>query len=267
MKISKAISKRKRQPTKNNTDEKVSERLFSSGSEYFKSLLSDIACAEKSILLEIYIFKNDVLGKQIIHALIAAAQRGITVKFLVDGCGNPYFGTIAKHLELANIEVKIHHPFPWHIWNWSRSSVKLPLLLKWIYLILKIARRNHRKICLIDDKIAYIGSMNICKDHISHHDGGNNWRDIGVRLTHTNFSELTNAMESCWYHRSPKEVLRDAFKKIGRDPIIRLNNTRHRRRILYKHLLRRMRRSTRRIWITNAYFVPENKTLKQLKNM
>ena len=242
------------------------EVIYTDGSAYFTALIDTINQATESILLETYIFQKDILGQRICQALINAAQRGVDIRILVDGCGSPYWGAqFAKQLERAGAQSRIYHPFPWSIWNWSRSVVKLPLLLKWIYFVLKMHKRNHRKVCIIDQKIAFVGSLNVTKDHLNHRDGGNNWRDTGIRLSNTHFDDLTEAFECAWTHRTIKERIKDTFSSIRKDPIIRLNNSRHRRRILYKHLLRRIHQAKKRLWITNAYFMPDNFLLRQLK--
>ncbi len=242
------------------------EIIFSEGSAHFNALLKDINQANRSIDLEIYIFNNDTLGKQVADALTRAAERGVCVRVLVDGAGSPFWATtFAKPLEQAGASTRVFHPFPWHLWNWSHSVVKLPVLLKWIYLLLKINFRNHRKVCMIDDKIVYIGSVNISNCHLPVSEGGQNWRDISIKLANINLSELKEAFEAAWTHRTIKERIRKIFKHIRKDPVIRLNHTRHRRRILYKNLLRKIDRCTQRIWITNAYFVPDNFLLRKLK--
>lgn len=244
----------------------VEEQVFVSGKNHFTALLNDIANATQSIDLETYLFQNDHLGQQVVTALIEAAQRGIRVRVMVDGAGSPYWTTnFARRLEKVGVKTKVFHPFPWQLWNWSRSVVKLPLVLKWIYFILKANFRNHRKVCIIDKKMAYIGSFNISKCHLETENGGDGWRDTSVRLTGVDLSELNKAFDAAWEHRTIKERLRDAFKQIRKDPVIRLNYTRHRRRILYKNLLKRIACCTQRIWITNAYFVPDHFLLRRLK--
>lgn len=243
------------------------ERIFSNGSDYFQALLTDIEKATQSIHLEAFIFNRDVLGKRVADTLIHAAKRGVSVRVLVDGAGSPFWSaTFARPLEKAGAQTKVFHPFPWQLWNWSRSAVKIPFLLKGIYLFFKANLRNHRKVCLIDNKIAYVSSVNLTKCHLSSAEGGKNWRDTSVRLIGADLSELQKAFEIAWTHRSIKERLRDAFQQIRKDPRVRLNYTRHRRRILRKNLLRRMRLCQRRIWITNAYFVPDNALLRRLKD-
>lgn len=243
----------------------IQEELYTNGSDYFKALLQDIEQANHSIYLETYIFEKDLLGQRVVDALARAAHRGILVRVLVDGCGSPSWGNaIAARLEAAGAESKVFHPFPWHLWNWSRSVVHLPFLLKGIYLFLKLNSRNHRKVCLIDHKIAYIGSVNISKAHLNIEEGGDGWRDTCVRLRNINLQDLQAAFDSAWMHRTIKERLRAIFTHIKANPTIRLNYNRHRRRILYKNLLRRIDQAKERIWITNAYFVPDNFLLKRL---
>ena len=242
------------------------EMILASGEAYFSSLLNDINNAEYSIDLEMYIFRRDIIGKKIAQALADAAERGVCVRVLVDGAGSPLWSaSLARTLEKSGAKTRVFHPFPWQLWNWSRSVVKLPTLLKWTYLLLKINFRNHRKVCIIDEKIAYAGSTNISKCHLPKNRGGDDWRDISIRLTNIDLTDLNDAFDCAWTHRTIKERLREAFRHVRRDPIIRLNHIRHRRRILYKSLLRRIRQCRHRIWITNAYFVPDNFLLRKLK--
>lgn len=243
-----------------------SEQIFADGTAHFNALFRDIESATTSIDLETFIFGMDDLGKRLTDALVRAAQRGVRVRVLVDGAGTPWWGTqYAKALEQAGAVTRVFHPFPWQLWNLSRSVVKLPAVLKAIYLLLKINARNHRKVCIIDTKIAYIGSMNISQCHLDQASGGENWRDTSVRLADLDLSELVNAFEHAWSHRTLKERIRTIFQQVRQDPIIRLNNNWHRRRILYKSLLRKIAQSKQRIWITNAYFVPDNILLRRLK--
>ncbi len=249
------------------SEEKLpAETIFSTGDQHFLNLLKDIDEATESIELETYIFQKDVLGIRIAAALADAAARGVKVRVLVDGAGTPYWSAqFAKKLETAGAETRVFHPFPWQLWNWSRAVIKLPTLLKGIYLLLKANYRNHRKVCIIDNKIAYIGSINITKCHLAKDQGGDAWRDISVRLCNTDLKPLSKAFNAAWSHRTIRERLREAFRQIRLDPIIRLNHTRHRRRILYKNLLRKITNCRDRIWITNAYFVPDNFLLRKLR--
>jgi len=241
------------------------EQIFFRGDDYFASLLQDIANAETSIDLETYIFALDDLGKKIIHALSEAAQRGVAVRVLVDGVGaSQWGGDLVRLLEKAGGQTRIFHPFPWSLWQWSRSFVHVPSILKVIYLLLKINSRNHRKVCVIDKRVAYIGGFNISNSHIKGKGRGDGWRDTGVRIEDVNLSELILAFNAAWDNLAIHERLRQIFRHIYTNPIFRLNYSWHRRRVLYKNLLQRISQSKERVWITNAYFVPDNFLLKKL---
>lgn len=242
------------------------ETIFIDGGQYFDSLIKDIHQARQSIALETYIFQRDSLGKQVIEALVAAAKRGIQVRVMVDGAGTPWWSTqFARTIEKAGGTTKVFHPFPWQLWNWSRSVIRASILTNWVYMVFKINSRDHRKVCLIDNQIAYVGSMNISKCHLSLERGGDNWRDTGLRLMGADLTDLYRAFDLAWDHLPITERLREAFRQVRRNPTIRSNHTRHRRRILYKNLLRKMSICRHHIWITNAYFVPDNFLLKRLQ--
>jgi cardiolipin synthase len=247
-------------------NEHLSEELvFSNGSHFFHALIDDIEHAQKTIDLETYIFHHDALGIKVANALCDAAKRGVIVRVLVDGIGTPnWSATFQKQLTNAGIQNKVFHPLPWKLSHW-RFLHRVPFLLRGLYLMLKSNSRNHRKTVIIDETIAYLGSMNISHCHLPLEEGGKNWHDIGIRLSNIDFTELQKSFDIAWMHRTIQERIRDVFKFMRREPRIRLNYTRHRRRVLYKNLLRRMRLCQRRIWITNAYFVPDNFLLRRLR--
>jgi len=156
------------------------ETVFFTGTDYFQSLLNDIEQAKASIDLEAYIFANDSLGEKVTNALIQAAQRNVVVRLLVDGAGTPdWGGSITLRLENAGVQTRVFHPFPWRFWQWGRSKIKKSILQKTIYLLSNINTRNHRKTCIIDNNIVYVGSFNISNCHLDKQQGGGNWLILG----------------------------------------------------------------------------------------
>lgn len=134
------------------------------------------------------------------------------------------------------------------------------MLKHFIYLIMRMNSRNHRKSILIDNKVAYIGSMNIDQRHLSVKNGGQNWRDTAVRLQEINFSSMQAAFNNAWEQNSNNynilETLNSKF---------RLNHNIKTRFILYKNLLKRIGKAKQKIWITNPYFIPNNLFIRRIK--
>jgi cardiolipin synthase len=264
--MKKKIAKEKIPAPLSQSTPNLCEEIFSSGEKHYQALLADISNAKQSIDFESYIFSNDQAGQDMTQGLIEALKRGVFVRVLVDGVGSPFWGNgLAQKLEKAGAQTKIYNPVPWQIWNWQRSTRRHWLLLKWLYLFFNMNTRNHRKTVIIDNKIAYVGSFNVHKCHLPTNRGGFGWRDTSVRISCTDLTELTNAFEDTWNHRTIRERMRDAFQRFKKNPRFRLNTTLYTKHILFKNLLKRIRLSKKRIWITSAYFIPNTSLLRRLK--
>jgi cardiolipin synthase A/B len=238
---------------------KIREIVFSEANEYFSALLQDITRASSSINLETYIFDFDSLGKQVAEHLVAASRRGVAVRLMVDGVGSSSWdASIPKQLEQSGIQVRIFRPLPWKTGQWKWVRPRLSWLAKLQHLWGSIKRRNHRKICLIDERIAWIGSFNVSANHLPKAQGGKGWRDTAVRLEGFNVDELQHAFNSAWVDDSSLFE-----RKIFSAPHFRLNYIRRSR--LRRDLLHRIAQCHSRIWITNAYFVPDSSLLRTLK--
>ena len=122
--------------------------LLENGQEYFPALEAAIDGASREILLQTYIFAPDTTGRRIAGALQRAASRGVAVRVLVDGFGGLAFvRELMKELEAAGVEILIFRrelrPLSMH-----RSRL----------------RRLHRKVAVIDGRIAFVGGINIIDD-------------------------------------------------------------------------------------------------------
>jgi len=122
--------------------------LLESGAQYFPALIAAIDAATASIHLQTYIFENDATGRAVSAALARAAQRGAAVRVLVDGFGARDFpATLGAELIAAGVEVLVY-----------RAEIA-PLRLRRHRL-----RRLHRKVVVIDGRIAFVGGINIIDD-------------------------------------------------------------------------------------------------------
>ncbi len=158
--------------------------LFFEGKSHFLALMKDLEAANSSIHMEYYIWRSDELGERMKDILIRKRNEGVEVRLIFDGVGS--FGKISRgyrrELKAAGVEFRYFlDPFSL---IWGRM----------------INYRNHRKIVVIDGKIAYSGGMNIGTEYIT---GGNrfaSWRDTHLRLEGESVQLIQSVFLSDWYN-------------------------------------------------------------------
>jgi cardiolipin synthase A/B len=122
--------------------------LLQNGESYFPAIEAALDRAVHEIYLESYIFENDTTGERIAEALRRAALRGVKTHVLIDGFGsNSLPKTMIDYLKASGVMVLKFRP---------KIS---PLTLRRQRL-----RRLHRKIVVVDQKIAFVGGINIIDD-------------------------------------------------------------------------------------------------------
>ena len=235
-----------------------SEQLFTDGDHFFAELLHDINAANHSIDMNFYIVELDQLGTRIIGALAAARQRGVRVRFLMDGVGSAYHARqIATLLSEADCEVRIFHPLPFTPWLFKWSIVQGNILQKLSFFLLNINQRNHYKLCIIDQQHIWSGSFNISARHLSTSQGGDNWRDYGVKLTDNHTEDIQCCFDTLWGSANQRPALSRLHK-------FRANLSIPMRKFHNRLMLYRIRHANQRIWICNAYFAPSKAAIKTL---
>jgi cardiolipin synthase len=121
------------------------------GDQAFPAMLAAIAAAKKSISLTTYIFDNDPSGNQFVAALKAAVERRVEVRVLIDAAGTRYSWPPITH-KLKRAEIPFARFLPASIFTpWRVATINL---------------RNHRKILVVDGKLAFTGGMNIRQGNV-----------------------------------------------------------------------------------------------------
>lgn len=249
----------------------ASEELFFDGDDFFLAFEKNLDGARQTIDLETYIFRDDVLGRRIAEALSQAAQRGVTVRLIVDAVGSlGWVRSFGPQLSRAGVSYLVFNELPgWTHLEFRRWPSSVLSAIK--RFIRSINFRDHRKICIIDDQIAYLGSMNISSVHLSSVYGKDAWRDTGVRITGGDMQQLSAAFNRVWLRKASGRVLswKKRLKKstpVEADSgLVLLNDTRHRRSRHYRTLLRRIKSANSKVWITNSYFIPHGSLLRALR--
>lgn len=122
--------------------------LLENGTAYFPTLLDAINSARYEVHLETYIFEDDEVGRTVISALVAARRRGVAVRVLVDGFGaSSFYDTLGSRLVAEGCEVMIYRA------EIARFRIRRHRL-----------RRLHRKLVVVDCRIAFVGGINVIGD-------------------------------------------------------------------------------------------------------
>ena len=133
--------------------------LIESGEERLEALLQLIEGADQCVKMLMYMFNPDHVGERVRDALIAAAERGVEVRLLIDGFGSAAPADYFDELNRAGGEECVFNP------SYGRR-----------YLL-----RNHQKLIIIDDTTAIIGGANIDDSYLCDR-GAKHWRDLWLRL-------------------------------------------------------------------------------------
>jgi len=140
-------------------------KYFKSGEELFASLIDDIRSAKHHIYLEYFILKNGYMWNEIRSILEEKARCGVDVRIMVDDLGSidGISRKERKALDSANIKIKFFNPF-------------VPVISG------LLNNRDHRKICVIDTRIAYCGGVNIADEYINLYERFGYFKDSGIAM-------------------------------------------------------------------------------------
>ncbi len=155
--------------------------FFGSGEEKFAALLADLEKAEKYIFLEYFIVESGYMWDSILEILERKAKEGVLVRFMYDdmGCFALLPGGYRKTLEKKGIKCTVFNPFRPFL-----SAVQ--------------NNRDHRKIAVIDGRIAYTGGVNLADEYINRVEKYGKWRDTAIRLSGKGAWSLTVMFLHMW---------------------------------------------------------------------
>ena len=172
------------------TDNSVA--LLLSGQQKFDDMFKAIRQAKSSIHLEYFNFRNDSIASLLFDILREKRREGVEVRAMFDGFGNdsnnqPLKKHHLKSLRADSIEIVEYSPirFPWvnHIFG-----------------------RDHRKIVVIDGKIAYTGGMNVADYYIKGTQQVGEWRDMHCRIEGDAVNQLQGIFLRIWNRSTGQNV-------------------------------------------------------------
>ncbi|MCC7144808.1 MAG: cardiolipin synthase [Phycisphaeraceae bacterium] len=228
--------------------------LLGDSREFIARLVRDIDAAQHHVHMVFYIFKPDDTGWQVGDALIRAAQRGVTCRVLADGVGSwSSFSRNGMAHTLRQAGVRCLPFLP--VAPLRRGFARLDL-------------RNHRKLAVLDGRVAFSGSQNIVNPAYNHWRGGQ-WIDLSARYQGPIVAELQNVFLDDWMFETqenldsddlfpPQEAAGDvAAQCVTTGPTDESES-------LQRVILAGIHAARHRLIITSPYLVPDEPTMVAL---
>jgi len=220
-------------------------------------LVTDIDAATDHCHLLYYIFNNDSVGRRVGEALIRASSRGVKCRLLVDGVGSKVLFRRPLWADLRNAGVHLAIALPV---NPVRAIVA------------RLDLRNHRKLAVIDGRIAYTGSHNVSEALYPKKERFGAWVDASVRVTGPAVQLLQEIFLQDWYASGAELVLDDPFfpqipPSSGTDVRLQILPTGPGQfdAPMEKVILQAVHIAQRRIVMTTPYFVPDDPLVDALR--
>ncbi len=225
--------------------------LLINGQQTFDNILKGIAAAENYILFQFYTIKDDGLGKRVQQALIERAKAGVRVVVLYDEMGSYSLGQDYRNdLEDGGVSV---------------SSFKTTKGWKNRF---QLNFRNHRKVVVVDGKVAWIGGHNVGDCYLGLDPDYSPWRDTHVRLEGPAASQAQLTLMGDWYWATQEELELQWTPQISAGADVKVLvlptapvSTRESASLIFVAALNA---AEERIWLSAPYFVPDEAVLKSL---
>ena len=167
--------------------------VFTDGEEKFADLRREMEKATQYIHIQYYIIKNDEVFQSMIPILVKKAREGVEVRILYDGMGGRF---MPKRVwdQLKESGIKVGEFFPAFLGR----------------LQLRVNYRNHRKIVVIDGRIAYVGGFNVGKEYISKDPKFGYWRDTHLKISGGAVYSLQIRFALDWNYATKENLFKDA---------------------------------------------------------
>ncbi|AOB33113.1 phospholipase [Bordetella sp. H567] len=248
-------------------------RLLKNGAEFFPALCDAIDAAHATVHLETYIFTLDRTAQRVLDALTRACARGVKVRVVIDGFGSwEWVDEVRRRLIDAGAQCRIFRPEP----GWPQRLVFSRSRL----------RRLHRKVTVVDGRIAFVGGINIVDDYddLDPADAidANPRFDFAVEVRGPLVAHAVHAQDLLWIRLNPvvlrrgetaaerRRLRQPYFQPLGRAPghlraaLVLRDNLRW-RQTFERAYLYGINRAQREILIANAYFFPGLRFRRALK--
>ena len=165
-------------PSYTNTD----LTYFNDGREAFEDILIKLKNAKKFIFIEIFILSDGIVWREILNILKEKAKEGLEVRLIFDGLNSlsSFNSSYCKELKNYNIKAKVFKPLA-------------PVLA------VTQNQRDHRKLFIIDNEIAYTGGINIADEYANLYERYGEWKDAAIRAVGNAVESFVIMFLQVWY--------------------------------------------------------------------
>lgn len=225
-------------------------QLLIDGPQFFPVMLDAINAAENFICLESYLMESGKITERFITALVEARLRGVKIYMLLDDYGSYYLNLADRQrLWAAGIHLTFYNP----------ASIRR---------LYQSLFRDHRKLLLIDGKLAFVGGAGLTDDFMQPTHSVRNWHEIMLQVEGPvtqdwfdlfNRTWLEATLSPCPLQTNPPEWLTE--DQLGRVSIAEGFGCQE----INRSLIKRCRSAERRIWISTPYFIISRKLRHTLR--
>jgi cardiolipin synthase len=216
--------------------------VYTYGEDLYRDMLGAIRQAKTRIFFETFIWKGDEVGRAFKTALIEAADRGVKVYIVYDQFANLVVPRSFFKLP-KNIAVRVHPLIA--------SPLRFP----------RNSGRDHRKLLVVDDLVAFLGGYNIGSLYAT------DWRDTHARLTGDVVWDVQNAFVDYWnlFTGRRRQKLPDIGSRSWQ-PNIRIHRNIPRNMVypIRGMYLEAIDRAAHHVYLTHAYLIPDDDMLTAL---
>lgn len=227
--------------------------LLIDAAEFYPALRAAIDSAKHHIHIEFFIWRDDEVGADFLQALVRAARRGVEVRLLLDQIG--CFG-VGRSIFRPLVQAGGHFSWFYSLPFWRHSRF--------------MNLRNHRKLQIIDGEVAFVGGMNMGREHIYGSAELGPWRDAQLLVQGNVVRQLQRLFAEDWFFATDQRFGGELFypqpapdeprivQPISGGPDIP-------REPIPKSILALLTSARKRVWMTTGYFAPNQFLLTALQ--
>jgi len=219
-------------------------QLLIDGPQFFPVMLDAIDAAENFICLETYLMESGKITERFITALLAARKRGVKIFMLLDDYGSHDLHPVDRQrLWEAGIQLAFYNP----------ASIRK---------LYQSLTRDHRKLLLVDGKLAFVGGAGITDDFIQPAHSVMNWHEVMLKVEGPAILDWFDLFSRPWQEttQTPCPLSVSQPSSLAEDQLGRVSIAEgFGRQEINQSLIKRCRSAERRIWISTPYFIISRK--------